>query len=87
MGRAVTDEFYIMILPVDNEVMKTYALLEINEREEHYGPSDHIIISHAMTNRLPLISSTRNFRFYERQGLGLIYNGKQLSHAHLHAES
>ncbi len=76
MVRAITDEFYITVLPVDNEVMKTYATLKINENEEHRDPSDHIIISHAMTNRLPLISSDRKFRYYEQQGLELIYNSK-----------
>ena len=55
MVRAVTDEFFITVLPVDNEVMKTYASLVVNEAERHNDPSDHVIISHAMTLRLPLI--------------------------------
>ena len=34
--------------------------------------SDHIIISHAITERLPLISSDLKFPFYRKQGLDLI---------------
>ena len=74
MVNAITDEFYITVLPVDNEVMKTFSVLEINERENHHDPSDHVIISHAMTLRLPLISSDRKFEFYVKQGLDLISN-------------
>ena len=37
-------------------------------------PSDHIIISHAITERIPLISSDTRFPFYTKQGLDLIYN-------------
>lgn len=74
MVNAITDEFYITVLPVDNEVMKTYSVLKINERENHHDPSDHVIISHAMTLRLPLISSDRKFEFYVKQGLDLISN-------------
>ena len=59
------------------EVMRTLARLEINEAENHNDPSDHIIISQAITMRLPLISSDRKFPFYVKQGLDLIYNRKQ----------
>jgi PIN domain nuclease of toxin-antitoxin system len=74
MVRSITDDYYISILPVDNEVMKTYSTLEINEAEDHKDPSDHIIICQAMTNRMPLISSDHKFLFYKNQGLDLIYN-------------
>lgn len=63
MVRSITDDYYISILPVDNEVMKTYSTLEINEAEDHKDPSDHIIICQAMTNRMPLISSDHKFLF------------------------
>ena len=36
------------------------------------APSDHIIISHAITERLTLISSDTKFPFYRNQGLNLI---------------
>lgn len=76
MVRSITEDYYITILPVDNEVMKTYASLELNHSEDHKDPSDHIIISHAMTFRMPLISSDHKFLYYKRQGLDLIYNEK-----------
>lgn len=76
MVRSITEDYYITILPVDNEVMKTYASLELNHSEDHKDPSDHIIISHAMTLRMPLISSDHKFLYYKRQGLDLIYNEK-----------
>ena len=42
----------------------------------HNDPSDHIIISHAITERLPLISSDRRFEFYRKQGLDFVFNKK-----------
>jgi PIN domain nuclease of toxin-antitoxin system len=35
-------------------------------------PSDHIIIAHAITERLTLLSSDEKFPFYRNQGLELI---------------
>lgn len=65
---------FIQILPLKKEHLETYARLEINEDQEHNDPSDHIIISHAITERIPLISSDTRFPFYTKQGLDLIYN-------------
>ena len=56
------------------EVMRTLAKMEINEGQAHYDPSDHVIISQAITMKLPLISSDEKFPFYRRQGLELIEN-------------
>ncbi len=64
----------IRIVQPDMEVMRTLAKLEINIEEEHYDPSDHIIISQAITMSLPLISADHKFPFYTKQGLDLIYN-------------
>lgn len=50
--------------------------LQINEQEEHNDPSDHVIITHAITEKLPLISSDRKFEYYRAQGLELIFNEK-----------
>ena len=58
------------------EQLGTYARLEINKAEDHKDPSDHIIIAHAITNRMPLISSDHKFKFYTKQGLDLVYNKK-----------
>lgn len=76
MVRSITEDYYITVLPVDNEVMKTYSSLELNHLEDHKDPSDHIIISHAMTLRMPLISSDHKFLYYRPQGLDLIFNEK-----------
>ena len=46
-----------------------------NDKFPH-DPSDHVIISHAMTLHMPLISSDTRFPFYRRQGLDFIYNEK-----------
>ena len=74
MVSAIEDEYYIKILPVSKEHMKTYSRLSINNIDNHRDPSDHVIISHAITNKLPLISSDRKFTFYTDQGLDLVFN-------------
>lgn len=71
---SIQDEYYIRIIHPDMEVMRTMAKLDINTAEEHNDPSDHVIISQAMTMKLPLISSDHKFPFYKRQGLDLVYN-------------
>ena len=74
---SIQRQYGIRIVQPDMEVMRTLARLEINEAENHNDPSDHIIISQAITMKLPLISSDRKFPFYVKQGLDLIYNRKQ----------
>lgn len=73
---AIKDEFMINILPLKEEHMRTYANLRINTADDHNDPSDHVIISHAITNRMPLISDDGKFDFYCNQGLELIENKK-----------
>ena len=76
MVNAIREKFYIRILPIGEEHMETYAKMELNLSEDHKDPSDHIIIAHAITNRIPLISSDKKFKFYEKQGLELVFNEK-----------
>lgn len=76
MVNAIEKDYYIKILPLKKEHMQTYAKLEINEAQGHKDPSDHVIISHAITEHLPLISSDTRFDFYRNQGLDLIFNHK-----------
>ena len=76
MVAAIENEFYVQILPVKKEHMETYARMEINEAQGHKDPSDHVIIAHAITEHLPLISSDTRFWFYCDQGLDLIFNEK-----------
>lgn len=71
---ALSTDSNIIILPVDSYVVNRMAKLRINEAENHYDPSDHIIIAHAITMGMPLISSDRKFPFYRTQGLDLVTN-------------
>ena len=76
MVKSIEDEYYITILPVKKEHLLTYARMELNEQQCHKDPSDHVIIAHAITERMPLISSDTRFEFYRSQGLDLIFNKK-----------
>lgn len=73
---AIKNEFFIEILPLREEHMKTYSELVLNVEQDHKDPSDHIIIAHAITEGLPLISDDRKFKFYQKQGLDFILNEK-----------
>jgi PIN domain nuclease of toxin-antitoxin system len=76
MVNSIESEYYIKILPLKKEHMQTYARIELNEAQGHKDPSDHVIIAHAITEHLPLISSDTRFEFYRPQGLDLIFNRK-----------
>lgn len=76
MVRYIEENYFVEILPIQKEVMRTYARLRINNSQNHRDPSDHVIISHAMTLKIPLISSDTRFDFYRKQGLNLIFNEK-----------
>lgn len=73
---SIENEWFIQILPLSREHMLTYARLQLNEAQGHKDPSDHVIIAHAMTEHIPLISSDTRFPFYVEQGLDLVYNRK-----------
>ena len=74
--KSVSEDFGITILPLDEKVMQTYSHLQRNEAKGHKDPSDHVIISQAITLGIPLISSDTRFPFYKKQGLKLIFNDK-----------
>ena len=76
MVDAIQRDYYINILPLREEHMKTYSELELNMAQDHKDPSDHVIIAHAITEHLPLISDDSKFEFYRKQGLDLILNKK-----------
>lgn len=69
---AMKNEAMVDILPITERTMFTYAGLQINETQEHNDPSDHVIIAHAITEHLTLLSSDRKFAFYRNQGLSLL---------------
>ena len=70
--RAVEEELDIEFLPIRRDVGYTYSRLRLNEAGDHRDPSDNVIIAHAITTRMPLMSSDHNFPFYRNQGLELI---------------
>lgn len=74
MVDAIEKEFFIKILPLKKEHMETFSRLVPNDAQGHKDPSDHVIIAHAITEHLPLISSDKRFEFYRNQGLDLIFN-------------
>ena len=76
MVRSIEETYYVEVLPVQKEVMYTYSRLRINTPQNHRDPSDHVIISHAMTLKMPLISSDTRFDYYRKQGLDFIFNEK-----------
>lgn len=73
----INDNCIFTILPIKEEHLRQYARLIPNEEEDHKDPSDHLIISHAIVNKMPLISRDRKFHFYKSQGLELIYYGRK----------
>ena len=66
------EEAMVDILPISEPTVFTYSRLQLNEAQEHNDPSDHVIISHAITEHLTLLSSDEKFPFYRNQGLELI---------------
>lgn len=70
------DTYYIDILYPNRLHYQTFVNLTWNEAENHRDTTDLLIIAHAITEKLTLISSDRKFPFYREQGLELIYNKK-----------
>jgi len=69
---SIEDDYRVTILPVTRDIDYTYARLKLNVAQKHYDPSDHIIISHAISEHLTLLSSDGKLSFYRAQGLDLI---------------
>ena len=70
--RTVEDDLEITVLPLHRHVGYTYSRLQLNDEQDHRDPSDHVIISHAITEHITLLSSDTRFWFYRNQGLELI---------------
>ena len=69
---AMKEEAMVDILPLTERTMFAYSRLTLNEAMDHRDPSDHVIIAHAITERLTLLSSDQKFAFYRSQGLDLL---------------
>ena len=72
MLTSIEQDYGIEFLPLRRDTAFTYARLQLNEAQNHFDPSDHIIIAHAITEHLTLLSSDHKFTFYRPQGLNLI---------------
>ena len=59
-------------MPIQRNNLFSYAKLE--PAKDHKDPSDHIIIAQSISDKIPVISSDRKFKLYEKQGLQLIFN-------------
>ncbi|MCL1933653.1 MAG: type II toxin-antitoxin system VapC family toxin [Candidatus Azobacteroides sp.] len=68
----IEDKLDFEIKYVTKEHLLTLAKLELVEN--HNDPSDRLIISQAITERISLISSDAKFPKYRKQGLDLIIN-------------
>jgi len=65
-------DFFITILPFSKEHISTLAKLNI--AIGHNDPFDHSIISHAITEKLTLVSSDKKFENYTKQKLKFAFN-------------
>ena len=72
MLQSIEQDYGIEFLPLRRDTAFTYASLQLNEAMDHHDPSDHIIIAHAITEHLTLLSSDHKFSYYRSQGLDLI---------------
>jgi len=68
----IENTFGLNIKYVAKEHLNTFAKLDLVEG--HNDPSDRLIISQALTEKIPLISSDTKFPKYRKQGLDLIFN-------------
>ncbi len=68
----IENKLNISVKYITKEHLRTLATLPLIE--EHRDPSDRLIISQAITEKLPLISSDRQFPKYKKYGLEFIMN-------------
>ena len=68
----IENELGYTIKYISKEHLKTLAKLEIVD--EHKDPCDRLIVAHAITEKIPIISSDTKFPNYIKYGLELIPN-------------
>jgi len=66
------DKSGIEIVPMNKYHLLQYADLEVISG--HKDPNDHIIISQAISDKIPIISSDNKFKEYVGQGLEFVLN-------------
>lgn len=70
--QSIENEYYLQVLQTKPEHFKIYSQLKI--AENHKDQIDHFIISQAICEKMPLVSSDRKFRDYRTQNLDFVYN-------------
>jgi len=68
----IEKDFNIKILSFERQ--HTNILSDLTISNDHNDPFDHAIISHAITDKLILISSDRKFDYYTKQKLKFVLN-------------
>lgn len=69
---AALHDMGVCIVPVNEYHLGEYAGLPFHA--DHSDPDDRLIISQAISDRIPLISSDRKFHYYVEDGLELVFN-------------
>jgi len=70
--QAIEKDFNIIIKPFARE--HTFTLSKLQVVDNHNDPFDHAIISHAITEKLTLVSSDTKFKHYVPQKLNFVFN-------------
>lgn len=73
--KAIKNDLYIHTLHTKDEHFKNYSVLV--PAENHKDQIDHCIISQAICEKMPLVSSDRKFSEYCSQGLNFVYNKRK----------
>ncbi len=68
----VIGEFGIEIKSFAKQHVMAYA--QLHTAEDHKDPNDHMIMAQAIADKIPLISSDKKFKLYEKQGLKFVFN-------------
>ena len=64
MLRSIEDEHYIQFLPTKMEHIYTYSRMEINERQCHKDPSDHLPPRRGSSFSPPLLRVCQNIKWH-----------------------
>ena len=60
------------VISVTKKNLLVYA--ELETAEDHKDPNDHVIIAQSISDKIPVISSDKKFKYYENQGLQFVFN-------------
>ncbi|SHJ13947.1 PIN domain nuclease, a component of toxin-antitoxin system (PIN domain) [Cruoricaptor ignavus] len=70
--KSLKEQFYLNILHSSESHLQQYLRLEI--APNHSDQIDHFIVSQAIADKMPLISSDRQFQNYVPQKLNFVFN-------------